>query len=65
MNPFRYTKNPQTLIEAQSNINYWWFEGMEGPDDEIEANWNTFIHEMKRAAANDKQKLMLEIAVSD
>jgi hypothetical protein len=65
MNPFRYTKNPQTLAEARANSNYWWFEGMECPAGEIEANWNTFIREMKRSAANDIQKLMLEMAVSD
>lgn len=65
MNPFTYTKTPQTIIEAQSNINYWWFEGMECPEGEIEANWNTFIREMKRAADRDIQKLMLESDISD
>jgi hypothetical protein len=57
-NPFSYTKNPQTLIEAQSNINYWYYEGMECPEGEIEANWKTFIREMKRSADRDMQKLL-------
>lgn len=58
MNPFPYTKNPTTLLEAQSNINYWWYEGMECPVGEIEANWNTFIREMKRSADRDLKKLL-------
>lgn len=50
-NPFLYTKNPSNKFEAQQNINYWWFEGMGGcPENTIEANWNTFIREMKREA---------------
>jgi len=57
-NPFPYTKNPKTLIEAQSNINHWWFEGMECPEGEIEANWKSFIREMKRAADRDMKNLL-------
>lgn len=58
MNPFTYTKNPQTIAEAQSNLNYWWFEGMECPADTIPANWNTFIREMKREAKRDLLKVV-------
>jgi len=58
MNPFPYTKKPATIMEAQSNINYWWYEGMECPAGEIEANWRTFIREMKRSADRDMQKLL-------
>lgn len=58
MNPFPYTKNPTTIMEAQNNINYWWYEGMECPVGEIEANWRTFIREMKRAADQDMRKLL-------
>ena len=58
MNPFPYTKNPTTLFEAQNNINYWWYEGMECPVGEIKANWNTFIREMKRSASSDLKKLL-------
>ena len=59
MNPFQYTKNPTCLMEAQTNINYWWFEGMNCPEDEIKANWKTFIREMKREAERDMQKLLV------
>lgn len=58
MNPFPYTKNPTTIMEAQNNINYWWYEGMERPAGEIEANWNTFIREMKRDAGRDMRKVL-------
>jgi hypothetical protein len=57
MNPFRYTKTPKNLCEAQSNVNYWWYEGMECPPDTIEAHWRTFIKEMKREAGRDFCKL--------
>ena len=58
MNPFPYTKNPTTIMEAQNNINYWWYEGMECPPGEIEANWRTFIREMKRSADQDMRKVL-------
>jgi hypothetical protein len=58
MNPFPYTKNPKDLHDAQMNINYWYFEGMECPESEIEANWKTFIREMKREADRDMRKLL-------
>ena len=58
MNPFPYTKNPTTPFEAQNNINYWWYEGMECPVGEIEANWNTFIREMKREAGRIRNNLL-------
>jgi len=58
MNPFPYTKKPTNLMEAQNNLNYWWYEGMECPADVIEANWRTFIREMKRAADQDMRKLL-------
>lgn len=52
MNPFTYYKNPTSRAEAQSNCNYWWFEGMDDcPEDAVPANWNTFIREMKREAS--------------
>jgi hypothetical protein len=58
MNPFPYTKNPTTIMEARNNINYWWYEGMECPPGEIEANWRTFIREMRMAAHKDMRKLL-------
>lgn len=58
MNPFPYTKNPTDIMEAQNNINYWWYEGMECPPDTIEAHWRTFIREMKRAADRDMRNLL-------
>jgi hypothetical protein len=57
MNPFTYTKNPSTILEAQMNINYWWYEGMEMPEGVIEAHWKTFIKEMKYQAKKDLDKL--------
>jgi hypothetical protein len=57
MNPFPYTKNPQTIKDAYSNLNHWWFEGMLCPDGYIESNWNTFIREMKRDANRDYKRL--------
>jgi len=57
-NPFQYIKDPKSLIEAQTNVNYWWFEGMGCPEGQIEANWNTFIREMKRSAERDLQKFL-------
>jgi hypothetical protein len=58
MNPFSYTKKPVTIMEAQNNINYWWYEGMECPPNTIEANWRTFIREMKREADRDMRNLL-------
>ena len=55
-NPFTYTKAPTNRKQAQSNVNYWHFEGMLS-NDEIEqlgyipASYNSFIKEMKRDAA--------------
>lgn len=50
-NPFEYFKSPRCRAEAQSNANYWLFEGMtECPADTVEASWNVFIREMKRDA---------------
>jgi hypothetical protein len=55
-NPFTYYKKPSNHQEAQSNVNYWWFEGMgDCPIDTIEAHWNTYIKEMKRSAAKELQ----------
>ena len=51
MNPFVYYKNPTTTKEAQSNINYFWFEGMLD-NKEIEdsghcpADYRTYIKAM-------------------
>jgi hypothetical protein len=59
-NPFPYTKNPKNLNDAQMNINYWYFEGMECPEGEIEANWKTFIREMKRDADRNMRNLLTE-----
>jgi predicted kinase len=58
MNPFPYTKTPTTILEAQNNLNHWWFEGMKCPEDVIEAHWQTFIREMKRDATRDMKNLL-------
>ena len=57
-NPFPYYKNPTTKRQAQSNINYWWYEGM-ATDCEIEESGflpvqhRVFIREMTRQARKD------------
>jgi hypothetical protein len=57
-NPFTYYKKPSNREEGQSNVNYWWFENMGGcPPDAVEANWNTFMKEMKREAATQLSRL--------
>ncbi len=57
-NPFPYFKRPTTAPEAQSNVNYWWFEAMGGaPDDANPAAWNTYMREMQRAARADLDKI--------
>lgn len=37
MNPFTYTKNPQTAAEMQDNANHHWFEKMAAEDLRAEA----------------------------
>jgi len=60
-NPFTYYKKPQSRQEAQSNINYWWYEGMgECPEDSIPANWKTFIREMRRGAERELRKMLTQ-----
>ena len=60
-NPFTYTSKPETKTQAQSNINYFWFEGML-TNDEIEeqghipASYKTYINEMLRASRADLAK---------
>jgi hypothetical protein len=58
VNPFPYTKKPTNIREAQNNINYWWYLGMECPPDVIEAHWQTYIKEMKRDAVRDIRNLL-------
>lgn len=60
MNPFPYTKKPTTIMEAQNNINYWWYEGMGDPPggEMLDVHWHTFIREMKREADRDMKNLL-------
>ena len=65
-NPFTYYKQPGTVKEAQSNVNYWQYEGMLSTEEieelgHIPANYLSFINEMKRDAAKQKQKLLESI----
>lgn len=65
-NPFTYYKVPTTVKEAQSNVNYWQYEGMLSVEEieglgHIPANYRSFINEMKRDAAKQKQKLLESI----
>ena len=55
MNPFTYYKAPETRKQAQSNVNYWHFEGMLSNDEmeelgHIPASFKAFINEMKHEA---------------
>jgi len=62
MNPFVYYKNPTTTKEAQSNINYFWFEGMLD-NKEIEdsghcpADYRTYIKAMSEDCKRIKRNL--------
>jgi hypothetical protein len=60
MNPFPYTKNPTTRLEAQNNLNHWWYEGMEEPPggEMLDVHWQTFIREMKRDASRDLKNFL-------
>lgn len=59
MNPFTYYKTPTNRIEAQSNINHWWFEKMGGvPEGVIEAHWNVYIRSMIDEAKRDMKRIM-------
>jgi hypothetical protein len=49
-------KKPTSIMEARNNISYWWYEGMECPPGVIEADWQTYIKEMKRSADSDMKK---------
>ena len=61
-NPFNYYKTPETRKQAQSNINYWWFESM-APDCEIEESGflpvqhKVFVRSMMQQARKDLAKL--------
>ena len=60
-NPFTYTKQPATTKQAQANVNYWYFEGMQTSEELEEqgilpAAFNTYITEMKRSAQADLVK---------
>ena len=61
-NPFTYYKTPETRKQAQSNINYWWFESM-APDCEIEESGflpvqhRVFVRSMMQQARKDLTKL--------
>ena len=61
-NPFTYYKKPETRKQAQSNINYWYYEGM-ATDSEIEESGflpvqhRVFIREMKRQASKDLESV--------
>lgn len=62
MNPYKYYKTPQSSEQAQSNINYWWYESMVD-DSDIEAmghfpvHYRTYIHEMARDARREHKNL--------
>ena len=62
MNPFVYYKNPTTAKEAQSCINYFWYEGLL-TDSEIDdlghipASYRTYIKEMTREFTRIKSSI--------
>jgi len=62
MNPFTYYKTPETRKQAQSNVNYWHFEGMLSTDDieqlgHIPSAYKAFIDTMKHEARKTLQTL--------
>lgn len=60
-NPFTYYNPPTTRLEAQSNVNYWWYEGMEDcPSDTVAASWNVFMREMNRESKRQLSKFLID-----
>ena len=61
-NPFQYFKKPETVKEAQSNVNYWFYEGFLTTEEmeelgHIPANYRSFIKAMTHEAKTDLAKL--------
>ena len=61
-NPFTYYKKPETRKQAQSNINYWYYEGMATACETEESGFlpvqhRVFIREMMRQAKKDLESL--------
>ena len=67
MNPFTYYKAPETRKQAQSNLNYWCFEGMLSTAEmeelgHIPASYKAFINEMKHEAKKTLNNIMEQAA---
>lgn len=67
MNPFTYYKAPETRKQAQSNVNYWHFEGMLSTDEieelgHIPASYKAFIATMKHEARKTLTKIAEQTA---
>lgn len=61
-NPFTYYPKPATVSEAQSNINFWWFEGMLTPEEiedlgHIPASYRTYIQAMTSDAKRELRNI--------
>ena len=61
-NLFTYYKTPKTPKEAQSSINYYWFEGMLSNDDiedlgHCPASYRTYIKAMSEEFKRIKRNL--------
>lgn len=69
-NPFKYYKKPSNKKEAQSNVNYWHYEGMLSNKDiedmgKIPANYKSFIKTMKQEAERDLKKFQEEVDLDE
>lgn len=69
-NPFKYYKKPSNKKEAQSNVNYWHYEGMLSTKDmedmgKIPANYKSFIKTMKHEAEKDLKKFQEEVDLEE
>lgn len=65
VNPFTYYPDPATATEAQSNVNFWWFEGMLTSEEiedmgHIPVSYRTYI----KAMSNDAKRELRNIKES-
>ena len=69
-NPFKYYKKPSNKKEAQSNINYWHYEGMLSTKDiedmgKIPANYKSYIKSMKQDAQRELKNFKEEVELDE
>lgn len=67
VNPFTYYPKPATVSEAQSNVNFWWFEGMLTTEEiedlgHIPASYRTYIKAMSNDAKRELRNIKESVA---